>query len=141
MTEPPRTPEEAVRAYDDAFNRRDWDALADLVSPEMRVDDRRTGIPSLIEGSLAHVWNHREWVELVPNVQGRSVILRSVADRALRRTTYAGTDAYDNPIQVTILIVNEWARNAEGTLIGLRGAVFEEAQMDEAVAYFEGLTS
>lgn len=141
MDELPRTPEEAVRAYDHAFNARNWDALMRLVVPEMHVDDRRTGIASTLEGAEAHVANHRSWVELVPDVQGHSEIVQAAGDHAtLWRTTYKGTDRYGNPIEVSILVVNEWTRAPDGALLSSSGAVFEEAQRDDAFEEFQRRT-
>ena len=137
----PRTPEDAVRIYDEAFNTRDWDLLTRLVVPEMRVDDRRTGIASTLEGAEAHVANHRSWVELVPDVQGHSEILHAAGDRVtLWRTTYNGTDGYGNPIEVSILVVNEWTRGPEGALVSSSGAVFEDAQRGDAFDEFRRRT-
>lgn len=141
MQQLPRTPEEAVQAYDDAFNARDWDALGRLVIAEMHIDDRRTGLTGTLEDRDAHVSNHKAWHSLVPDVLGMSDIIRTTARFTVWRTLYRGTDQYKNPVDVVIVVLNEWTTDEDGALLSKRGAIYNEDQLDVALTEYERLVA
>jgi ketosteroid isomerase-like protein len=101
----------ALRAYEGAFARRDWDALGALFADDAVLDDRRPAIGRRAEGREAVIVGVRGLADLgIDRVRGEVVATRG--DRlGLMETTF--TDAASNEIvALSVAELDAQARNA-----------------------------
>ena len=124
----------AGRRFDAPINRRDWDAVAELLAPDVVVQDhRRLGWESL-HGPAAYVAMLKALIDLAPDARIGVKHLRESERAALLSTTLSGTregGAFEDPR----ILVAEF----DGERKLCRIDFYDLDQFDVALARFEGL--
>lgn len=137
--QPPTIPADTALAYDDAFNTRDWERLASLYADDFEVEDRRPGFGSVMDKD-AHINNHRVGLDLIPDMRSTTDTLQTVGDVTLWEITYRGSDNFENPVEVKLIVINGWRHHSDRAL-AFSASVYEESQLAEARAEIERLAA
>jgi steroid delta-isomerase-like uncharacterized protein len=81
-----------VRRYQDAYNREDYEALAEVVAADVRTPNINSGMPSGLEGAIAV---HKKTMLGMPDYYTEIEDLIAEGDKVVARVTMTGTHTGD----------------------------------------------
>jgi tetratricopeptide (TPR) repeat protein len=121
----------AMRGFQDAFARRDWEALAAVFAPELVVSDHRRLGWERLDGLPAYVRSLRSLVDLAPDARLRIDHVRASENALLWVAAWVGTRD-GGPFETPWIIVSE--HDARGRVV--RFDQYDLDQLDRARARF-----
>jgi SnoaL-like protein len=125
-----------MRAFRDAFTRRDWDALEALMVPDLEIDDHRLLAWETLRGAATYVQALRSLVELAPDTRLRLDLVEMSQRGLLWIGAWVGTregGAYEIPW----ITVSE--HDASGIMLHFE--VYDLDQLPDARARFAELAA